>query len=176
MIKNSIITVLLLFLFISVQTCSNKSYEQKKLSEEHFKGLQIDKVPEGTVFNDTTYVPIYSEIYIKTKNIRFNLTATLSLRNTSLKHTIFVTEVDYYNSFGEKTKSFLSTPIAIKPLQTAEYVIDEKDISGGAGANFIVNWEAKTNVVKPIFQGVMISTQGQQGVSFTTKGVSISNR
>ncbi|MEO9893868.1 DUF3124 domain-containing protein [Aurantibacter sp.] len=174
MIKNITKVTFLLLAILAVQSCTDS--QQNKLHEEHFKGLQIDKIPAGVHYNDTTYVPIYSEIYIKTKNIRFNLTATLSLRNTSLKHTIYVSEVDYYNSFGEKTKSFLTKPIALKPLQTAEYVIDESDTSGGAGANFIVNWGSKSDVVKPIFQGVMISTQGQQGVSFTTKGVSISNR
>jgi hypothetical protein len=59
-------------------------------------------------------------------------------------------------------------------MQSIEYVIEEDDVKGGTGANFIVNWGALKNDVKPIFQGVMISTSGQQGLSFVTEGVSIS--
>ncbi len=35
-------------------------------------------------YRDTVYIPIYSSIYSKTKDVQFNLTATLSIRNTSL--------------------------------------------------------------------------------------------
>jgi len=57
-----------------------------------------------------------------------------------------------------------------------EYVIEEQDTAGGTGANFIVNWAATSSEANPLFEGIMISTNGQQGISFSTQGVSISKR
>ena len=71
---------------------------------------------------------------------------------------------------------YLESTILLQAMQSIEYVIEEEDVKGGTGANFIVNWGAFKNDVKPIFQGVMISTSGQQGLSFVTEGVSISRK
>ena len=58
-------------------------------------------------------------------------------------------------------------------MQTIEIVIDENDIEGGTGANFIFDWLATKSTHAPYFEAVMISTSGQQGLSFTTKGVDL---
>jgi len=55
-------------------------------------------------------------------------------------------------------------------METVEIVIDEKDQEGGTGANFLFDWSIKPNSHEPYFEGVMISTSGQQGLSFTTEG------
>ena len=61
-------------------------------------------------------------------------------------------------------------------MQSVEYVIEGTDNSGGTGANFVIKWSSTNKKVEPIFEGIMISTNGQQGISFTTKGISISNK
>ncbi len=176
-IKKVIFKLVLLFsLYLTFFSCVEKRVNLNKVGEDKFVAHEIEAIPEGIVFRDTTYVPIYSDIYSETKDIRFNLTATLSLRNTSFKHPIYMSEVDYYDSSGKKTKSFLTKPIILEPMQSIEYVIEENDTSGGTGANFVISWAAKDSVVQPLFQGIMISTHGQQGVSFSTTGISISNR
>ncbi len=156
--------------------CLEPQLNLNKGGEDKLIALEIDEIPDDMIFSDTTYVPIYSDIYSKTKDIKFNLTATLSLRNTSFKDKIYISEVDYYDSFGKKTKSFLNKPIVLDPMQSVEYVIEENDTSGGTGANFIINWRAKHQNANPLFQGIMISTHGQQGVSFTTTGISIGSK
>ena len=129
-------------------------------------------------YRDTVYIPIYSSIYSKTKDVQFNLTATLSIRNTSLYDTLYLDAIDYYDTEGKLVRAYLKEQqtLALHPLQSIEYVIEEKDIAGGTGANFIIEWAAISSQVKPVFQGVMISTNGQQGISFLTEGVSISRR
>jgi hypothetical protein len=124
-------------------------------------------------YRDTVYVPIYSDIYSETKAVKFNLTATLSIRNTSLTDSIYLENIDYYNSAGEKVRGYIENTVLLKPMQSLEYVIEEDDNEGGTGANFIVNWGTNGFQAKPIFQGIMISTNGQQGISFSTDGVSI---
>jgi hypothetical protein len=161
---------------ISLVSCEEGSENLTASGIDKFTALEISAIPENASFHDTTYVAIYSEIYNKTKDSRFNLTATLSLRNTSFTHSIYISAVDYYNSAGERIKMFLENPIELKPMQSMEYVIEEKDKSGGTGANFIINWAADSPAAEPIFEGIMISTNGQQGISFTSTGVSISNK
>lgn len=165
-----------LLVFMSMHSCTEVSHNLNKVGKDKFEALEIGSMPSDLVLIDTTYVPIYSDIYSKTKDTRFNLTATLSLRNTSFKHNIYISKVDYYNSEGEKTISFLENAIVLKPMQSVEYVIEEDDTSGGTGANFIIIWGSNSDKVAPIFEGIMISTHGQQGISFSTKGTSISNK
>lgn len=157
-------------------SCIEQNQNLDPDGKDKFEASEIEKIPNNLALYDTTYVPIYSDIYSETKHIRFNLTATLSLRNTSFKHKIFISNVDYYNSAGKRTKRFLKKPIELNPMESIEYVIEETDMSGGTGANFVIFWAAANPLVEPIFEGIMISTNGQQGISFSTKGVSISNK
>lgn len=168
------IVILINFFFSS---CSQPESSTVSTKEKIvFKVGQIEKMPSTLVHFDTTYVPIYSDIYTQTTNIQINLTATLSLRNTSFKHSIYISEVDYYNSAGKLDKNFTEQPIELKPMQSIEYVIEEENISGGTGANFIIVWASKSKNVTPLFEAIMISTQNRQGISFTSRGISISQK
>lgn len=169
-------TTTVILLIICLTSCTDVSHNLNLAGEDKFTAIELELLPNNLVLKDTTYVAIYSDIYSETKDTRFNLTATLSLRNTSLKHSIYITSIEYYDSSGEKNKEFLLKPIILKPMQSIEYVIEETDTSGGTGANFVIKWSATNKSVEPIFEGIMISTNGQQGISFTTKGISISNK
>lgn len=124
----------------------------------------------------TIYVPIYSHIYIGDRERPFLLAATLSIRNTDPANPFTLTAVDYYDSDGKRLKRYLEKPRVIGPLATIRYVIGERDEAGGSGANFIVEWTAKAPVTMPIIESVMIGTQTQQGISFTSRGQVIAER
>ena len=151
-------------------SCSqNKIPETKHHSEFHF--VTIDK----SAFEKTelVYIPIYSDIYYIDSKHTFSLTATLSIRNTSFKDSIYVFTIDYYNSGGKKVRRYNESSLLLKPMESAEFVVENKDDTGGVGANFVVEWGAKPDAQRPYFQGVMIGTFGQQGISFTTEGIVI---
>lgn len=116
------------------------------------------------------YVPIYSHIYFRSKKRALNLTATLSIRNTDLDHPISVTAVRYYDSDGQMLEEYLEQPLVLAPLASEDFVVEEKDMSGGSGANFIVAWGAETAVSEPIIEAIMISTMSTLGISFTSTG------
>jgi Protein of unknown function (DUF3124) len=118
----------------------------------------------------TVYVPVYSHIYFGDRERPHLLTITLSIRNTDLLHPITLQAIDYYNTDGKPVKYFLKQPVVLKPLASTRYIIKESDASGGSGAKFIVRWKAENKVTPPILEGVMISTHGQQGISFTSRG------
>lgn len=172
----NLLFVVLISAMTFTSSCIEQNHNLNEVGLDKFEALAVDVMPAHLVLHDTVYIPVYSDIYSESKNTRFNLTATLSLRNTSLKHSIYISAVDYYDSEGVNTKKFLETPIILHPMQSVEYVIDEHDTSGGTGANFVVYWGAENENVQPIFEGIMISTNGQQGISFSTVGVSISGK
>lgn len=119
---------------------------------------------------EEVYVPIYSEIYTKNKSFAYHLTATLSIRNTSKRDSIFIRNVDYYSTDGSLVRKYLKNPIFVKPLETLEYVVREKDTLGGSGAKFLLTWGAN-NPVRPMFQAVMIGSFNNQVFSFSTNGI-----
>lgn len=114
------------------------------------------------------YIPVYSHIFVSTASGTFNLTTTLSLRNTDLSNAITLTSVRYYDSAGALVRTYLDEPRQLGPLASTEVVVAEKDTSGGAGANFIVEWSAQEPVTSPVVEAVMISTTSSQGLSFVT--------
>lgn len=68
-----------------------------------------------------------------------------------------------------QTETILSKGQSVAMAST-RYVVKESDSRGGPGASFIVNWKADHSVNPPIIESVMIGTQGQQGLSFTSRG------
>lgn len=158
-----------LILAILTSCSPNKSPETKHHSNFHF--AKVDK----SAFEQTekVYIPIYSDIYFVDSKHTFSLTATLSIRNTSFKDSIYIFAIDYYNSGGEKVRRFNESTLLVKPMESVEFVVENKDDTGGVGANFVVEWGAKPEVQRPYFQGIMIGTTGQQGISFTTEGIVI---
>ncbi len=166
---------ILLILLWCLSSCYEKdpnenTYSEKVLETQEIKGV----LPTELAVVDSVYVPIYSDIYSRSKDTCFLLTATLSIRNTSFTDTLIIKTIDYYDTQGDLVNEYLNEPIFLAPMASIDYVIDEEDESGGSGANFIVVWASEAQQVKPVIQAVMIATNGQQGVAFTTEGVSIS--
>lgn len=124
----------------------------------------------------TIYVPVYSHIYHTTQSRVFNLTATLSIRNTDPESAIVLRWVRYYDSNGHLVRDYLESPIELDPMATIDYVVPEADESGGAGANFLIEWVASRPVTPPLAEAVMIRSANQQGISFVTRGVVTSER
>lgn len=115
-------------------------------------------------------MPAYSHIYSGNREQPFLLTVTLSIRNVDPRRYLTVTAVDYHETQGKLLKHCLEKPLTLKPLESFRYIIPEKDTSGGSGANFIVEWQAEQKSNPPIVETIMIGTQSQQGVSFTSRG------
>lgn len=124
----------------------------------------------GLSNGQSIYVPAYSHIYSGDRERPFFLTVTLSIRNIDPRHQINITIIDYYETQGRVLKKYIDRPAILKPLGSLRYVIPQSDKTGGSGANFIVEWEAEQLVNPPIVETVMIGTQSQQGISFTSRG------
>jgi hypothetical protein len=115
------------------------------------------------------YVPVYSHIYTGDKERPFNLAVTLSIRNTDSRSVLRLTMVDYYDTDGNLVRHYLDKPRELGPLASIRYVVAEKDVKGGSGANFLVRWESDTPINGPVVESVMIGAQSGQGISFTSQ-------
>lgn len=120
--------------------------------------------------SQAVYVPDYSHVYHGGGRSRFPLTTTLSVRNTDPERSITLRSVRYYDTGGELTRRYLEEARRLAPLETADFVVEEHDVSGGTGANFIVEWSAQRPVSQPVVESVMIGTRSTQGISFTSRG------
>jgi len=118
----------------------------------------------------TVYVPVYSHIYSGDRERMFLLAVTLSIRNVDPGSQITILEVNYHDTGGKLLKKYLTGSYILKTMASTRYVVKESDKSGGSGANFIVQWIAESPVTPPITESVMIGTQRQQGLSFTSRG------
>ena len=127
----------------------------------------------GLSEGQTIYVPAYSHIYSGNKERPFLLTVTLSIRNIDPDHSITITTANYFETQGALIHKYVDSAITLGPLESIRYVVPEQDKVGGSGANFIVTWSAERKVNPPVVESIMIGTQSQQGVSFTSRGVPI---
>lgn len=171
MLKTSTISLILILVIIAcscVENNPNIGVDGTDIIESHL-AFTDESIQD---YQDTVYIPIYSDIYNEHRLQSTLLTATLSIRSTSLTDTTYINTIDYYDTKGDKVRAYIDRTLVLQPLQSIEYVIDRDDTSGGSGANFIVEWGARRDT-KPLFQAVMIGTTGQHGLSFVTDGISI---
>lgn len=130
--------------------------------------------PLSTAQGQVLYVPVYSQIFHREDGRTLNLTATLSIRNTSRQDTIALRAVDYYDTEGELVRRHLEEPRRIAPLASTHFLVSERDRAGGVGANFIVEWRAERPVTAPVVEAVMISTHSSLGISLTSPARALS--
>mgnify|MGYP001481531190 CR=1 FL=1 len=163
------ILVIALFMY----ACSVKETDKYPIKQADWESKQAKIENFDDYFQGKTYLPVYSHIYHIQEHRTFDLTITVSIRNISLTDSIYILKADYFNTVGDNIRQYVKKPIYLSPLETLEIVIGEQDIEGGSGANFIFDWATRNGKNPPLFEAVMISTSGQQGLSFTTRGVQI---
>ncbi|MBK5191785.1 MAG: DUF3124 domain-containing protein [Flavobacteriaceae bacterium] len=165
------------FLYIFIATfaiiaCENpkeiSSFDPVKWEKRTIDISQKDSLEVGK-----TYLSIYSQIYSVSEHKTHNLTAMVSLRNTSPSDTIYLLKADYHDTKGHLIRTYFDKTIYLSPLETIEIVIEEVDVEGGTGSNFIFDWKIPKSASEPLFEGIMNSTTGQQGISFVTDGIRI---
>ena len=120
-----------------------------------------------------TYLSSYSQIYTETEHRVFDLTGTISVRNINLRDTVYLRRAAYFGTGGELVRDYFKQPIYLAPMETVSIIIEETDRVGGTGDNFYFEWSVPRGVHEPLFEGVYISTYGQQGLSFATRGIRV---
>src|SRR5690348_679648 len=124
-------------------------------ASERLRPLSSSPTDAGT--GRTVYVPVYSSIYLglNIKKAMVDLTATVSVRNVSARHSLVLDVVRYYNSAGTPVRDYIDRPSELAPLASVEFVIQRADAAGGPGANFLIQWKGPAGVDDPVIEAVM---------------------
>ena len=165
-------TVALVFMLFLLQSCEKK-VEMSSINPVNWDSRKVELKALDSLLTGQTYLSVYSQIYSQSEHRTYNLTATVSIRNTNVSDSVFIENAQYFNTKGNLLRDYIDGDIFIAPMETVEIVIDETDQEGGTGANFLFDWKVRPGANDPFFEGVMISTSGQQGISFTTQGKQI---
>lgn len=160
---------LLLFLFLLAACREPAEYEDYAPIDWESKKTELSGTDSLTF--GKTYLPVYSHIYDRYEHKTFDLTITISMRNISVSDTLYLLRADYYNTGGENIRQYVRFPVQVLPMETLEIIIEQDDKEGGSGANFLFDWAIRNGEHAPLFEAVMISTYGGQGLSFSTRGV-----
>ncbi|MEZ5009513.1 MAG: DUF3124 domain-containing protein [Chitinophagales bacterium] len=155
-------------LFAAVLFSCNEKKDISSINPENWSKRAIDLSSKDSLEYGKSYLSVYSQIYSNTEHRTHNLTSMISMRNISESDTIYLLRAEYYDTHGKSVRKYFNSPIFLAPMETTEIIIDEIDVSGGTGSNFIFEWKTPKNCPEPLFEGIMTSTMGQQGLSFTT--------
>ena len=172
-------SVLLIAIMSLLSGCDQSAQDPNVLLSEH----QKDPIKELAITSDvdhsqfgykqTFYVPIYSDIYTDRDARKVLLSATLSVRNTTLKKSLYINKIDYYDTDGALVKSYLDKPIELPAMATLNYIVEKEEDKGGSGANFIIEVEGVDETVKPVIEAVMIGNFSNKGFAFSTEGTPV---
>lgn len=163
--KIKVIAIILVALAFS---CTEQK-EMSSINPENWSKRAVNLTSKDSLEYGKSYLSIYSQNYSTSEHKTHNLTSMISMRNASDKDTIYLLRAEYYDTHGKSIRKYFNAPIFLAPMETTEIIIDEIDVSGGTGSNFIIEWKIPQNTPEPIFEGIMSSTMGQQGLSFTTQ-------
>lgn len=161
---------------LTMTTCSVYAEADEQVYKSPAVNSHFYKVDPNSIKLERTcsvYVPAYSHIYL-TENQTASLGITLSIRNIDSNRTIYIKRVDYYDTEGKLTETLNNGLFALTPMATASYVISQKDMRGGVGANFVVQWAAEKQIYPPIIEAIMAGHAGTKSYSFSSRGENIS--
>ena len=161
------LSVILFLILFSGCTNIDKKNEiaNKRIFPSHiYSFVDIENIKLN--YHETDYLPVYSDIYHQDGTRRYPMTITVSIRNTSLADSAFIQATSYHDSYGKLLHSYIDSTILLSPLESIEFVVEEKENLGGAGANFIIEWAATKYSDQILIQAVMVNAHN--GFSFHT--------
>jgi len=173
-----VIVIIVLLAGVAVLLLTMKDVRQQK---EQFDSLAyrppVSSAPVVTLQKKTVgqvlYVPVYSHIYAEGGRPVL-LETTVSIRNVDPAHAITITSLKYYGTDGSFISDFTDHPVVLAPLATAEYLVEKKEIRGGSGANFLLEWHSEDRALPPLVEAVMVGTEQQRTLAFTSRAIVIS--
>ena len=58
-------------------------------------------------------------------------------------------------------------------MHSAEFIVEEKNTEGGAGAHFIINTAGAKAADNLLVQAIMVSQESSLGITFKTEGIKL---
>lgn len=131
----------------------------------------LTSVPtEAQTVSGAIYVPAYSSVAMTPGKVRADFSVTLSVHNASEQMPLVLKRIGYFDTSGKLVQAYLQQPIAVKPFATIEIFIPTKDVRGGTGANFLIDWAATGAIAEPVVEALMIGSLGSGHYAFISQG------
>lgn len=164
---------IVLFTVIIVFYSCTQTTTHVENTENNIHLISIEDTPSFNEIQDV-YVSAYSNLYYMDGSHKLYYTVVLSLRNISFSDTVYFTQIDYYGSNGKIVRSYLNSTLVLEPMESIEYIVNQEDKQGGAGANFVVSYGKNYDMKNPpVIETVMSGTAGQYGFAFKSNGIPI---
>jgi hypothetical protein len=124
------------------------------------------------------YLPVYA--YIQYGDLdrsgtarQLQVSALVSIHNTDLDKPITLLSARYFGTDGKFLRNFVASPRVLKPMETLEFLVERREVSGGSGSNFVIQWESAAAVSPPLAQALHVEVQTNRAVVFITDAVPI---
>ena len=108
-----------LIIGVLLYSCDKKK-EVSSINPENWKKRTINYELNDSLKSGTSYLSVYSQIYGMTEHRTFDLTATISMRNTNKLDSVFIRRSEYYNTKGDLIRTYFYKPIYIGPMETVK--------------------------------------------------------
>ena len=95
------------------------------------------------------------------------------VHNTDMDKPIRLLAARYYATDGRFLRNFVPAARVLKPMETVEFLVERRDVAGGSGANFVIQWESAAPVSPPLVQALHVELQTNRAIVFTTDAVLI---
>ena len=124
------------------------------------------------------YLPIYAVIQYGDLDRsgtakELAVSSLVSIHNTDLDKPIRLLAARYYATDGKFLRNFVPAPRVLKPMETVEFFVERRDVVGGSGANFVIQWESAAPASPPLVQALHVELQTNRAIVFTTDAVLI---
>lgn len=149
------------------------AFAQGGTIEQSFASSLTAVPGENPTASGSFYVPVYSSVAMSRGKLRADFSVTLSIHNASESKPLVLKRIAYFDTAGKLVESYLTTPVALKPLATVEVSIAATDVRGGTGANFIVDWAAAGEIAEPVVEALMVGSVGPGHYAFISQGRAI---
>jgi len=138
--------------------------------EQTFAGSLTELPKQELSISGGFYVPAYSSVAMSQGKLRVDFSVTLSVHNASESQPLVLNRIVYFDTAGKMVESYLSSPVALKPLATVSIFIPTDDVRGGTGANFVVEWAATGEIAEPVVEALMVGGVGNAHYAFISQG------
>lgn len=131
----------------------------------------LTALPTGpATISGAFYVPVHSSVAMVPGKVHADFSVTLSIHNASESRPLILRRIDYFDTAGAKVEAYLKESVAVRPFATVEIFIATKDVRGGTGANFVVEWAAAGEIAEPVVEALMVGGIGSGHYAFISQG------
>jgi len=131
----------------------------------------LTAVPAGPpAVTGAVYVPVYSSVAMAQGRVQADFSVTLSIHNASEQRPLILRRINYHDTAGALVQAYLREPVALKPFAAVEIFVPTKDVRGGTGANFVVDWAATGEIAEPVVEALMVGGIGAGHYAFISQG------